>query len=69
MQAAQAAERDGRLRGGFGLTSMRERAEALGGALAVGAAEGGGTRIEAWLPAAPQPAAARRDAAVPDAAP
>ncbi len=38
------------LRPGVGLTSMRERAEELGGQLAVGARPGGGTRIVATLP-------------------
>ena len=35
---------------GFGLVSMRERAELLGGALDVFAAPGRGTRVEVRLP-------------------
>ncbi|WP_119154109.1 sensor histidine kinase [Caldimonas tepidiphila] len=51
LPSAPPAAGSGNLRGGFGLHSMRERAEVLGGRLAVGAAPGGrGTRIEAWLP-------------------
>jgi signal transduction histidine kinase len=38
--------------GAHGLTGMRYRVEAEGGRLAVDAAPGRGTRIEAWLPAA-----------------
>jgi signal transduction histidine kinase len=41
------AERD---RDGFGLTSMRERARALGGELSVTSAPGDGTRIEVVIP-------------------
>ncbi|MEO8286242.1 MAG: GAF domain-containing sensor histidine kinase [Chloroflexota bacterium] len=37
-------------RSGVGLTSMRERAEELGGSFTVAAQPGGGTRIEARLP-------------------
>jgi signal transduction histidine kinase len=33
-----------------GLTSMRERAEELGGSLAVESKPGYGTRVRAWLP-------------------
>lgn len=36
--------------GGFGLNSMRRQVEALGGTLRVGAAEQGGTTVEASLP-------------------
>jgi len=35
---------------GVGLTSIRERAAELGGRSVIAAAEGGGTRIAAWLP-------------------
>lgn len=42
--------------GAHGLTGMRYRVEAEGGRLAVDAAPGRGTRIEAWLPAAAAPA-------------
>ncbi len=35
---------------GFGLRTMRERAEALGGAVLIGATPGGGTRVEALVP-------------------
>lgn len=38
------------VRSGVGLTSMRERAEELGGTLAVRPRPGAGTAIEAWLP-------------------
>ncbi len=38
-------------RQGFGLIGMRERAEQLGGELTVAAAEDGGTRVTAVLPA------------------
>ena len=38
-------------RQGFGLIGMRERAEQLGGELTVAAAEGGGTRVTAVVPA------------------
>jgi signal transduction histidine kinase len=41
------AERDGR---GFGITSMKERARALGGDLSVTSEPGGGTRVEVVLP-------------------
>ncbi|MDQ2676002.1 MAG: sensor histidine kinase, partial [Actinomycetota bacterium] len=44
------AERDGD-RQGFGLIGMRERAEQLGGELAIAPAESGGTRVTAVLPA------------------
>jgi signal transduction histidine kinase len=37
---------------GFGLTSMRERVQALGGQLAIETGRGG-TSIQAWVPAAP----------------
>jgi PAS domain S-box-containing protein len=39
---------------GFGLTSMRERVQALGGQLAIETGRGG-TSIQAWVPAAPGP--------------
>jgi len=39
-------------RAGVGLTSMRERAAELGGAIEIDAALGGGTRVHAWLPLA-----------------
>jgi signal transduction histidine kinase len=35
---------------GFGLVSMRERAEALGGTMQVGPGAEGGTRVDIWLP-------------------
>jgi signal transduction histidine kinase len=35
---------------GFGLSSMRRQAEALGGTLRLSVAECGGTTVEAWLP-------------------
>ncbi|MGH7860377.1 MAG: sensor histidine kinase, partial [Candidatus Binatia bacterium] len=35
---------------GLGLRTMRERVEALGGSLEIGAAEGGGTRVRADVP-------------------
>jgi signal transduction histidine kinase len=38
------------LREGRGLTGMRSRVEAVGGRFAVGAREGGGFRVEAYLP-------------------
>jgi signal transduction histidine kinase len=38
---------------GAGVRGMRERAEALGGALEAGARAGGGWRVEATLPLAP----------------
>ena len=37
-------------RPGIGLTSMRERAEELGGTCAIGPRPGGGTVVRAWLP-------------------
>ena len=40
----------GKASGGFGLVSMRERAEALGGTMAVGPGAERGTRVEIWLP-------------------
>jgi PAS domain S-box-containing protein len=43
---------------GFGLTSMRERVQALGGQLAIETGRGG-TCIEAWVPARPAPGPAR----------
>ena len=36
--------------GHLGLSSMRERAEALGGWVHLDSAEGAGTAIEVWLP-------------------
>jgi signal transduction histidine kinase len=44
----------------FGLTSMRDRARALGGQLTVSSAPGHGTRIELSWPRAPRQAHARR---------
>jgi signal transduction histidine kinase len=38
---------------GYGLVGMRERAEQLGGRLAVTSAPGAGTTIGLWLPASP----------------
>ena len=35
---------------GFGITSMRERAQAIGGSFAISPAEGGGTRVEVVVP-------------------
>jgi signal transduction histidine kinase len=35
---------------GFGLVSMRERAQALGGTMQVAAAGERGARVEVWLP-------------------
>jgi PAS domain S-box-containing protein len=43
---------------GFGLTSMRERVQALGGQLAIETGRGG-TCIQAWVPAEPGPAPGR----------
>jgi two-component system NarL family sensor kinase len=43
---------------GFGLTSMRERVQALGGQLAIETGWGG-TAIQAWVPAGPGPAPRR----------
>jgi PAS domain S-box-containing protein len=37
--------------GGFGLVSMRERVQAIGGRLTVNSRPGGGTRLRAWVPA------------------
>ncbi|MFP5515245.1 MAG: ATP-binding protein [Alphaproteobacteria bacterium] len=37
-------------RAGFGISGMTERVQALGGCLAIGPAEGGGTRVSARLP-------------------
>jgi PAS domain S-box-containing protein len=37
--------------GGFGLVSMRERVQAIGGRLTVASRPGGGTRLRAWVPA------------------
>ncbi len=36
--------------GGYGLVGMRERIELLGGRFSAGPGEGGGWRVEAWLP-------------------
>jgi signal transduction histidine kinase len=36
--------------GGFGLISMRERAEALGGTVELSTRGGRGARVEVWLP-------------------
>jgi len=41
-----------RLQAGYGLTAMRERAEAVGGGLAVRSEKGNGTRITVEIPAA-----------------
>jgi len=41
-----------RAAGGFGLTSMRQRAEALGGRLLIASSPGAGTRLDAVLPVA-----------------
>ncbi|HYY81743.1 MAG TPA: sensor histidine kinase [Actinomycetes bacterium] len=41
--------------GGFGLISMRERVQAIGGRLAVHSRPGGGTRVEAQVPAGEGP--------------
>jgi glucose-6-phosphate-specific signal transduction histidine kinase len=51
---------------GVGLESMHERAEELGGAIVVEAAEGGGTRVVARLPFETAPRPAPRAPAVPD---
>ena len=40
----------GVVRGGHGLTSMRERIEGLGGTFSISSSPGGGTRVEAALP-------------------
>ena len=40
----------GQFQSGVGLTSMRERAEELGGVCTVGAAQNQGTRVSAVLP-------------------
>jgi len=40
-----------RIEGGMGLLGMRERAELLGGTLRLKSGEGGGTRVEAMIPA------------------
>jgi signal transduction histidine kinase len=49
-----AIEDDGRglngHRTGLGLTTMRERVEALGGRFEIGSVDGAGTRVEAWVP-------------------
>jgi signal transduction histidine kinase len=49
-------------RAGVGTTSMRERAEELGGSCTVSAAPGGGTRVRARLPFAGAPLEAARSA-------
>jgi signal transduction histidine kinase len=41
---------EGRLEGGFGLSALRERVEALGGTLAAGNRQGGGFVLEIVLP-------------------
>ena len=38
---------------GVGLTSMRERAEQIGGRLVIGSTPGAGTSVQAWLPVEP----------------
>jgi two-component system, NarL family, sensor histidine kinase UhpB len=40
---------------GFGLTSMRERVQAIGGQLTIATQPGGGTRVQARVPAEPDP--------------
>ncbi|MEV6600814.1 histidine kinase [Actinoplanes sp. NPDC051346] len=50
----------GSLGSGRGITGMRERAEALGGALDAGPRDGGGWRVRAVLPKAGSAAAGRR---------
>ena len=49
-----AIEDDGRglngNRTGLGLTTMRERVEALGGRFEIRSADGAGTRVAAWVP-------------------
>ena len=40
---------------GFGLTSMRERVQAIGGRLTVDTRPGGGTHLEARVPAGTNP--------------
>ncbi|WP_455173663.1 ATP-binding protein [Azospirillum largimobile] len=47
-------------RASFGISGMTERVQALGGRLAVGPAEGGGTRVSARLPLPPQNSAPLR---------
>jgi signal transduction histidine kinase len=54
-------------RSSHGLTGMRYRVEAGGGELRVISAPGRGTRVQAWLPAVPAPAAATAPA-TPDVA-
>jgi signal transduction histidine kinase len=46
--AGRPARRDGT--GGFGLASMRERAESLGGTFQISAGTERGVRVEVWLP-------------------
>jgi signal transduction histidine kinase len=55
---ATATALDGPLRGGFGLTAMRERVEGLAGTLAIESEPGAGTTISASLPV-PCPGGAR----------
>jgi signal transduction histidine kinase len=43
---------NGKAGAGLGLSSMRERAEGLGGKLLVDSTPGGGTRVTAYLPTA-----------------
>jgi signal transduction histidine kinase len=45
------------LRGGFGLTGMRERLEEISGQLAIETEPGGGTAVSATIPLTPAPAA------------
>jgi signal transduction histidine kinase len=45
-------EKAERLQTGYGLTAMRERAEAVGGTLEVRSEKGRGTRVTAKVPAA-----------------
>jgi glucose-6-phosphate-specific signal transduction histidine kinase len=53
---------------GVGLESMRERAEELGGAIVVEAADGGGTRVVAQLPLETAPRPAPHSPAAPESA-
>jgi DNA-binding NarL/FixJ family response regulator/signal transduction histidine kinase len=56
-------------RGGFGLTSMRERTRLIGGELDVESAVGWGTRVRVRLPLAPAEPAHGREPTAPMAAP
>jgi PAS domain S-box-containing protein len=48
---------------GSGLRGLADRVEALGGRLEVSTVEGGGTRVEAWIPPAPAPGTAAQGSA------